>query len=200
MDNNLSSSYTPTLKTGKENLTYNGSQLPFSLLDFWKWSVSDLLSNATRGVLAEFIVACALGIDITKPREEWASYDLITKDAVKIEVKSAAYLQSWNQKNYSKISFSIKKSFQWDSTKGMDMSIKQRAADIYVFCLLKNKDKNTIDPLNLSQWDFYVVSTEQLDNYERSEHSITLNSLKRLTKAVDYKQIVNEIEYYLKVD
>lgn len=193
MNNNLSSNYSPTLKTGKENLTCNGKQLPFSLLNYWKWSNSDLLSNATRGIFAEYIVACSLDIDITKPRNEWSAYDLITKDGIKIEVKSCAYLQSWNQKDYSKISFSIKKSFYWDSTKGIDMSNKQRAADIYVFCLLKHKDKNTVNPINLSQWDFYVVSTEQLDNYKRSQHSITLNSLENLTQPLRYSEIKNAI-------
>ena len=34
----------------------------YKVIDFWKWSVSDLVSNATRGRLAEFIVAKALKI------------------------------------------------------------------------------------------------------------------------------------------
>lgn len=190
----INNNYTPTLKTGEEHLTYNANQLPFSLLNYWKWSNSDLLSNATRGIFAEFIVACALDIDITKPREEWSAYDLITEDGIKIEVKSCAYLQSWSQKEYSRISFSIKKSFYWDSTKGINMSNKQRAADIYIFCLLRHKDKNTVDPLNLSQWDFYVLSTEQLDNYKRSEHSITLNSLEKISHLVDYGSLKKEVK------
>jgi hypothetical protein len=190
----LSNCYIPKPKSGKERLLYQGKSLSFTLLDFWKWSTSDLLSNATRGVLAEFIVACALDIDINKPRGEWAAYDLITKDGIKIEVKSSSYLQSWSQKNYSTISCSIKKAFQWDSKKGMDTTKKQRAADVYVFCLLKHKDKDTVDPLDLSQWKFYVVSTEQLNNYKRSQHSITLPSLKKLTKAVDYNEIIREVD------
>ena len=47
------------LKTGDEKLTSGEKELDFSLLDFWRWSVSDILSNATRGILAEFIVAKA---------------------------------------------------------------------------------------------------------------------------------------------
>jgi len=45
-----------------------GERLPFGMEDFWRWSASDLLSNALRGVLAEFIVARALGIDTTAAR------------------------------------------------------------------------------------------------------------------------------------
>ncbi len=51
-------------KTGNESFSNNQKTLPFNVWDFWKWSVSDLLSNATRGRLAEFIVATALGINV----------------------------------------------------------------------------------------------------------------------------------------
>lgn len=190
MNNN---NYTNLLITGKENLQYKDKQLPFSVLDFWKWSSSDLLSNATRGIFAEFIVACALDIDISKPREEWSSYDLVTENNIKIEVKSSAYIQSWNQSKESKILFSIKPTKEWDKDNNRYSEEIKRQADVYVFCLLKHKDRNTIDPLNLSQWDFYVVSTEQLNSYEGSEHSITLNSLEKISKAVEYEKIKEEV-------
>ncbi|MDM8523410.1 hypothetical protein QUF80_08570 [Desulfococcaceae bacterium HSG8] len=38
-----------------------------------------------------------------------AAYDLETHDGIKIEIKSAAYVQSWHQKDYSKITFRIPK-------------------------------------------------------------------------------------------
>ncbi|MBK9250286.1 MAG: hypothetical protein IPM69_19795 [Ignavibacteria bacterium] len=66
----------PTIKTGNEQLFDNSKQLGFSLFDFWRWSVSDILSNATRGRFAEFIVATATGIDMTAVRDEWGAYDL----------------------------------------------------------------------------------------------------------------------------
>jgi hypothetical protein len=66
--------------------------LDFDLLSFWQWSASDLLSNATRGTVAEYLVARALDADPEGIRDEWAAYDLKTKDGVKVEVKSAAYL------------------------------------------------------------------------------------------------------------
>ncbi|MDF1498446.1 MAG: hypothetical protein P1P85_03805 [Patescibacteria group bacterium] len=82
------------IKSGKEPLKFNQTNLPFQVLDFWKWSVSDLLSNATRGRFAEFIVATATNINLNVPRDEWAAYDLVTPDNIKIEVKSAAFIQS----------------------------------------------------------------------------------------------------------
>lgn len=96
------------LKTGDERLIQNGVELEYNLLSFWRWNSSDLLSNTSRGRFAEFIVASATNVDISNARDEWAEYDLITPEGIKIEVKSSAYVQSWFQKSLSKISFGIK--------------------------------------------------------------------------------------------
>src|SRR4051812_9811838 len=88
-------------RTGDERFTRGDHDLGFALRDFWCWSTSDLLNNTTRGVLAEFLVAQALGVPTTGVREPWAAYDLETEDRLKVEVKSSAYLQSWHQKQKS---------------------------------------------------------------------------------------------------
>lgn len=182
------------LKTGQESLSHDDQLLRYNLMDFWQWSVSDVLSNATRGRLAEFIVATATNIDTRQVRDEWGAYDLLTPDGIKVEVKSAAYLQSWEQKKLSTISFSTKLSQPWDWEIDKRSSVAMRSADVYVFCLLHHRDKSTVDPLNLNQWEFYVLATEELNNYTRSQHSITLNSLKRLTDAVGYDRLDHEIK------
>ena len=181
-------------KTGLEKLSFDGQEISYSLLDFWKWSVSDILSNATRGCLAEFIVGTAIGLNPNDLRNEWDAYDLNSKDNIKIEVKSAAYIQSWNQKDYSKISFSIKKARFWDAESNMRQEKASRHADLYVFCLLKHLDQKTIDPLKLEQWEFYVVPTYQLDNYQRSQSSITLNSLKKFSTKIEYVELEKTIK------
>jgi hypothetical protein len=132
-----------TPKSGEETLSHEGIPLSHNLMDFWRWSVSDLLSNATRGRFAEFIVATATGVDIQQPRDEWAAFDLITPDGIKIEVKSSAYIQSWHQKELSKISFSTKAAYVWDSETSTQSAIAYRSADVYVFCLLHHDDKET---------------------------------------------------------
>jgi len=120
---------------------------------------SDLLSNATRGIVAEYLVACALDADPGGVRDEWAAYDLRTKDGVKVEVKSAAYLKSWYQENFSRISFVVPKTRAWDpSTNRLDEQ-PARQADIYLFALLAHQDKETVQPLDVSQWVFYVLPT-----------------------------------------
>jgi hypothetical protein len=182
-----------TIKSGREHLTLDDKQLSFTLLDFWRWSVSDILSNATRGRFAEFIVAAAMNMDQTLLRDEWSAYDLESPDGIKIEVKSAAYIQSWFQRNLSKISFSIKPSLHWDSLTNTQSLEKKRHADVYVFCLLHHDDKLTVDPLNMNHWEFYVLGTNEIDDYPRSQHSITLKSLQGLTKAISYDQLSESI-------
>ena len=184
-----------TPKTGNEYLEDKGKKINYSLLDFWKWSVSDILSNATRGRFAEFIVGTSVGLDPKNLRDEWDAYDLITNSGIKIEVKSAAYIQSWNQKKYSTISFSIKPARFWDAKENMRKGNAKRHADVYVFCHLKHKEQETINPLKMQQWDFYVLPTFKLDNYERSQSSITLNSLKKLANPIEYSQLRKEIEW-----
>ena len=122
-------------KTGQEKLIFNGKELDFSVLDFWRWSTSDILSNTIRGGLAEYIVATALNLDMIVLRDEWSAYDLKTTEGIKVEVKCSAYIQSWYQTRLSTISFSTKPALYWDSNTNKFESIKKRHADVYVFCL-----------------------------------------------------------------
>ncbi len=183
-----------TIKTGEEPLTFNEKVLEFSLLDFWRWSVSDILSNSTRGRFAEFIVATATNIGKTVLRDEWSPYDLETSCGIKLEVKSSAYIQSWFQRVLSPIQFNIKAAYHWDSLTNRFSDVKKRHADIYIFCLLHHIDKQTIDPLNMNHWEFYVLATKELDAYTRSQHSITLKSLQRLTTPVLYDKLDDTIK------
>jgi len=63
-----------TRKNGNEPFLVNGQPLSLNLLDFWQWSSSDLVGNALRGVLAEYIVASAVG-SIDGTRTEWDAFD-----------------------------------------------------------------------------------------------------------------------------
>jgi hypothetical protein len=80
----------------------------------------------------------ALGIQ-SEYREEWAPVDATTADCITLEIKSAAYEQSWEQAAPSRIVFSI----------------TQRVADLYVFCLLSGRE-----PADKAAWTFWVVPTE----------------------------------------
>ena len=182
-------------KTGKETFYLDGKKLPLDVLSFWKWSSSELLGNALRGVLAEFIVASTIDI-LDKPREEWDAYDLKTKTGLKIEIKSSSYLQSWEQVELSKIIFGIQPTSDWDYSINKRSKEKMRQSDIYIFCVLSHKDKNSVDPLDLSQWDFYILETKVLNEKVKTQKTITLSSLLKLNPSkIKYDNLKQEIEY-----
>jgi hypothetical protein len=130
--------------------------------------------------LAEFIVARALGLGLTGARTEWDAVDLVTPTGVKVEVKSAAYVQSWFQKKLSDICFVVPARRGWDATTNEMELTGRRHADVYVFALLAHQDKASVDPLDLAQWKFYVLPTATLGSRKRSQYSITLKSLSTL--------------------
>ncbi len=174
--------------SGEESFRLNGrpdgaggGPASFNVLDFWRWSTSDLVMNTTRGVFAEYIVARAIGVPTDGVRNAWMAYDLLRPaDGLRVEVKSAAYVQSWFQAKPSHIQFVVPKRLGWDpETNKMD-SEARRHADVYVFALLAEKDQAKVDPLDLSQWQFWAVPTKDLDARQRSQHSITLPSLQQL--------------------
>jgi len=182
-------------KTGSEALHIEGDRLPVTLLEFWQWSASDLVSNVTRGPLAEFIIATALGIDTRGVRSEWDAFDLVTSTGLKIEVKSAALVQSWHQNRLSPVSWRVPRTRAWDATTNIYSADSRRRADIYVFALLQHEDKSSIDPMNLSQWCFFVLPTRLLDERTRSQHSITLRSMQALAESVTYHGLPAAVDH-----
>jgi hypothetical protein len=182
-------------RPGNEPLHFDGNDLGVSVIDFWRWSASDLLSNATRGRFAEFIVAKALDIPFDLIRDEWGAYDLLTPDEIKVEVKSAAYIQSWYQEKLSNISFKVPKTRSWSPETNKQAQETRRQADVYVFALLAHTDQVTIDPLNLNQWQFFVLPTEILNSRTRSQHSITYRSLVNLSGgSVMFNELKNAVQ------
>lgn len=76
-----------------------------------------------------------------------------------------------------------------------------RNSHIYVFCLLKHQDKTTVNPLDLSQWVFYVLPTNVLDENKPKQKTITLATLLTLyAKECNFDllniEIENQIESY----
>ena len=169
-------------KTGNELLHRDGTAVGYTLIEFWQWSTSDLLNNTTRGKLAEYIVARDLGI-VDGVRAEWEPYDLLATNGIKVEVKSAAYLQSWHQDRLSTISFGIAATRAWSSATNTYSEEKKRQADVYVFCLLDETNKRLVDPLNVNQWLFFVLLTSRLDAEVGDQDRIGLSKLRDLGPA-----------------
>ena len=170
----------PFLKSGDEHFFLNKKAAGFQLKDFWAWSQSDLLNNTLRGQIAEFLVKQALEIPSNKPRVEWDAYDLVTDEGIKIEVKSAAYVQSWTQIKDSYIKFDICPKKGWNAETNKTPLKAIRVADFYIFCLLHHKEKATIDPLDLDQWTFYILQKSIMDTHLGTQKSISLSTLHSL--------------------
>lgn len=160
----------------KRNFLNSGLKGKATALMFWRWGFSDILSNTTRGVLAEFLVAWALGIH-KKPRLSWTSFDLEYKEK-KIEVKSTAYLQTWDYGKKREPSFQIKAASEWNPGKGYGDS-KQFNADIYVLCFLHEKNRKIVNPMNLKQWTFWLFIKRDIQEIFGERKSVSIDLLEK---------------------
>jgi hypothetical protein len=123
--------------------------------DFWRFALGDLRMNNARGYLAEFIVATALGLGEAR-RVEWDAYDILWNE-ITIEVKSSAYLQSWDQRRLSDIRFTGLKGTRFHARHDYDPAGKRFNAMVYVFCVQTATKHSEYRQLDLTQWDFYVL-------------------------------------------
>ena len=181
-------------KTGEERFKSKGKLLEHKLFGFWQWACSNLSNNTMRGILAEYIVACELGI-ATNTRLEWDAFDLITNDGIKLEVKSASYLQTWTQSKLSAISFDIAPTKGWSASTNESNTEIKRQADVYVFCLLHHQEKSTLDPLDLDQWTFYLLPASVLNAEKPDQKRISLAALLKMKPVqVRYGEITQAIK------
>ncbi len=172
-----------------------------TISDFWSWAYSDVLVNTNRSVFAEFLVGSALGV-LDKPRVEWDAVDL-RYGTKTIEVKCSAYLQSWEQKANSIISFDIEKKKAWHADSNTYEKEPVRSADCYVFCLFKEQEKDTANILDINSWEFYVLPTNRINDELKEQKSIGLETLKsicnRIRDPIIYRELKDEIEKALSI-
>ncbi|MDO5146100.1 MAG: hypothetical protein Q4D60_03780 [Eubacteriales bacterium] len=102
-------------------------------------------------------------------------YDITSPSGRRVEVKSAAYLQSWTRDYYSKINFDIAPKRAWTPESGYSPEVV-RHSDLYVFCVYTalSKDQSILD---LDLWDFYVLPTAVLNQECPEQKKIGLQSL-----------------------
>lgn len=164
---------------------------------FWSWAYSDTLSNTIRPVLAEFLVGYALDL-IQKPRVGWDAVDFYYGD-FKIEVKSGGYVQTWHKEgdSPSTITFDIATKKSWDAATNSHSSIPIRSADCYVFCVHIDDDLSNPDPLDVSRWEFYIMTTSDIERLFGNQKSVSLNRLKRFTSPFPYQKLKTQIDEIL---
>lgn len=188
---------TPVRLNGTEPLTHDGEKLSLTVCDFWQWSASDLVSNLTRARFAEFIIAHALGIDVMHGvRKEWDAYDLITRDGIRIEVKTSAYVQTWRQLRLSKIAWSLRPTREWQHVTNQQSTEVRLQADVYIFALFTPQEKrDTSAPLDIDLWQFFVVPAHALQHH-RPTVSRGLKAVQSLAKdgCVGYAELAEAVK------
>jgi hypothetical protein len=173
--------------------------LDTALGDFWSWAYSDALGNTVRPIFAEFIVASALGIT-DRPRIEWDAADLAF-NGKRIEVKSAAYLQSWPQKALSKIRLEIGKKQSWYAATGLWEREAIRSANCYVFCLYRERaheGRNSRAVLDVGRRSFYVASSDEIQTKFGDQKSVGLAAI-QLFGCCEFVQLKSRIEEKLRL-
>ena len=164
-----------------------------TVADFWQWAYSDLIGNTDRGALAEYLVGKLVGAR-GKVRNAWGPFDLEMADGTRVEVKSAGYAQAWFQREPSRVRFSIRKTQEWLPQSNEFVSVPARHSDVYVFCLLAEMRKEALNPLDLRQWEFYVVSTQDLDESFGDRAGVSLQQVQSRSARYQSSQLKDAIK------
>ena len=175
----------------------NGNEsLGITMLDFWKYQYSNIYDM--QEYIAEFIVGKALGINEPMNRDGWTLWD-IDYQGKRIEVKQTSYYHSWQEKIANgKISqqrtFSITPAF----TRYKDSTTSyERQNDIYVFCLNTGTNEEESYPLDMANWEFYVVPTSVInDNCAPAQKSISLGKVRKLVQMTRFEDLKSVIDSY----
>jgi hypothetical protein len=135
--------------------------LDATVAEFWRWAFSDLRDNTTRGILAEFLVAKAVG-DERSLRVGWANFDVQAPDGTAIEVKCSAYLQSWPQQRPSKLVFGRLIGREFDAALNVYSVDARVRADVFVFAVQTQREPAAYDMLDISHWQFWVAGANTI--------------------------------------
>ena len=180
--------------TGYENFIFNNQPLDFDMIDYWRFHYSNIYD--LQDTIAEFIVAMALDIKESQNDQYWTLWD-ITYRNTKIEVKETSYYHSFNTdgKISNRRNFSIRKANGEYDAENSGNSEFCRQNDIYVFCLNIGNTKENSYPLDLNNWEFYIIPTSVINEKCGDNKSISLGRIKSLGfEALKYDGIKRRID------
>lgn len=165
--------------------------LDATVVDFWRWAFSDLRDNTIRGVLAEFLVASALGLTEMR-RKGWDNFDVLTQSGIRVEVKASGYLQSWPQAKHSGLKSGRVAARTWEANTNEFGATPEVRADVFVFAVHTCKDPTAYDALDLAQWEFYVVPAGPVRDC--GYKSLSISWVRRQTEPVSFESLSAAIE------
>ena len=188
--------------SGDELFEFHQTSQGQSVKDFWAWALSRLIMDGPRGDLAEYIVRMSLGEDLETPKRGWGECDITDCDGFRIEVKCSSLLQEWERDKPSAPTFSIAETLECDigGTEGNYHYVGrkgttiERRSEAYVFCLFACDNREIANPLNLDQWEFWVVPTALLNQKMGKRKSVTPATLKKMgIEMIKYDQLADAV-------
>ena len=181
--------------TGDECFTVNGKDTELTILEFWRWHFSEIFDLQSK--FAEYIVGKALGLYEAQNVGEWTLFDMAYRGK-RIEIKETSYYHAWQTDDEPKSKhrvFGITKAY--DDYKDENSPLR-RQNDIYIFCLNTGDTKETSNPLELNNWQFYVVPTDIINEKCGNAKTISLSRVEKLAKKVNYSELKNEVDDLIK--
>ncbi len=179
---------------GIEKFKFNDKELEFGMLEYWQFHYSNIYN--LHDTIAEFIVAQALEINKAQNDQYWTLWD-ISYRGKRIEVKETSYYHSFNANgSISKQRiFGIRKtngSYDFEKAGTSDFC---RQNDVYVFCLNTGYDEESSYPLNLNNWEFYIVPTAFINENCGDNKTVSLGRIKSFGfLPLCYNQIKSHID------
>lgn len=165
--------------------------------DFWAWAYSDILTNTARGTFAEFLVGAALDVVENVRPTGWEDFDLSYSNK-KIEVKASTYVQNWHQEAPSIVRFDVGERGTWDADTNIWIAERRRSADCYVFCLYTERDRSAANVLDVSKWEFYVLSTRRINNEFGAQKSVGLRRIQSIAEPVSFERLKEGVDLALR--
>ena len=104
--------------------------------------------SGSSGLRLAALTRCALG---------WARTNDPPCDDIAIEVKAGAYLQAWPTRRHRRITFGHLSGRVWNEETGVYGEARSYRADVYVFAVQTAREHAAFDPLDISQWAFWVT-------------------------------------------
>lgn len=180
---------------GTEHFVYGDKITDMTTFDVWKYHFCNRFNM--QEYFAEFLVAKALGVDEASNSDYWSLCDVMYKGK-RIEVKASSYYHAFKEYLNTPISpirvFGITKAYSKYKDKN---STFERQNDIYVFCLNIGETAEESDPLNLKNWEFYIIPTAYINEVCGDAKTISIQKIKKLGfEGVSYfsiKGIIDQI-------
>lgn len=176
-----------------------GKPLDLTIENFWQYHYANMYNQ--HEYIAEFLVGTALG-ETTPNNDYWRLWDVdyhFGDKTYRIEVKATSYYHSFQDELYqgrtSEVrTFDIHKAYKEYQNNSSEL---RRNSDIYVFCLNVGRTAEESNPIDVSNWEFYLVTRENLESQlaDENQKSISLSRVRALAgEKCSYLEIKSKVD------